>query len=186
MLCASLGSEKHPNFQKHMAQLLNAIPADWPASIRAELADSESFTRIVVRDLSNGSLKSKRTQAEAASSCEQHPVKRRLLQGFILYALDDIHAAHSIFQDEDGFFGSYGHGMMHRREGDFWNANYWFRRAGNSRKIPFPDGLTPAEITAKCEAAQQRAGGEDQALSLLHKEWVLLLGALLGANPTQL
>jgi hypothetical protein len=169
-----------------MASLIHAIPSDWPASIRTEIADAGSFERIVVRDLSNESHKSKITQAKAASSCEQHPVKRRLLQGLILYALDDIHAAHSIFQDEDGFFGSYGHGMMHRREGDFWNANYWFRRAGNPRNISFPNGLTPAEITARCEAAQQRAGVEDQALALLHQEWVLLTGALLDADPTQL
>jgi hypothetical protein len=169
-----------------MASLLHAIPTDWPASIRAELAGAGCFECIVLSDLSKRSIKSKRPQAKAASCCEQDPVKRRLLEGFILYALDDIHAAHSIFQDEDGFFGSYGHGMMHRREGDFWNANYWFRRAGKRPGISFPDGLTPAEITARCEAAQTRPGDEAQALTLLHKEWVLLLGALLGANPTQL
>ena len=169
-----------------MVSLLNAIPAEWPAGIRVELAACGSFDRIVVRHRSDGSLKSKIARAKAASSCEQHPAKRRLLEGFILYALDEIHSAHSIFQEEESFFGSYGHGMMHRREGDFWNANYWLRRAGKPRKMSFPNGLTPAEITAKCEAAQQHAGSEGQALALLHKEWALIVGALLDATPTQL
>lgn len=169
-----------------MFSLLNAIPAEWPSSIRAELTESGSFERVIVRDQSGKLLKSKTARAKAASSWEHHRVKRQLLEGFILYALDDLHAAHSIFQEEEGFFGSYGHGMMHRREGDFWNANYWFRRAGNPHKISFPNGLTPAEITARCEAANQHTDREKQALALLHSEWLLIVGALLVVAPAQL
>ena len=53
-----------------------------------------------------------------------------LIRGGILYALDELDDAHRIFQDETSAEGSYWHGMMHRREGDFDNARYWFRRAG--------------------------------------------------------
>ncbi len=53
-----------------------------------------------------------------------------LVRGGLLYAVDALDAAHRIFQDEPGDLGSYWHGMMHRREGDFDNARYWFRRAG--------------------------------------------------------
>ena len=53
-----------------------------------------------------------------------------LRRGGLLYAADAIHEAHTIFQDAKGDLGSYWHGMMHRREGDFDNARYWFRRAG--------------------------------------------------------
>jgi len=53
-----------------------------------------------------------------------------LVRGGLLYALDAIDEAHRIFQDSPGDLGSYWHGMMHRREGDFDNARYWFRRAG--------------------------------------------------------
>ena len=53
-----------------------------------------------------------------------------LVRGGLLYAVDAIHDAHKIFQDAPGDLGAYWHGMMHRREGDFDNARYWFRRAG--------------------------------------------------------
>lgn len=41
--------------------------------------------------------------------------------------LDD---SHSISQDIDTPDGSFWHAIMHRREGDFWNAKFWFRRVG--------------------------------------------------------
>ncbi len=53
-----------------------------------------------------------------------------LVRGGLFYASDDLDSAHRIFQDEPGDLGSYWHGMLHRREGDFDNARYWFRRAG--------------------------------------------------------
>jgi hypothetical protein len=53
-----------------------------------------------------------------------------MVRGGLLYAADELDAAHRIFQDEPSSLGSYWHGMMHRREGDFDNARYWFRRAG--------------------------------------------------------
>ena len=42
-------------------------------------------------------------------------------------ALDD---AHKQAQVDEGDLAAYWHGMIHRREGDFENARYWMRRAG--------------------------------------------------------
>lgn len=49
------------------------------------------------------------------------------LAGLWLYHnfLDESHA---ISQDLDTLEGSYWHGILHRREPDYWNAKYWFRR----------------------------------------------------------
>ncbi len=44
---------------------------------------------------------------------------------------DFLDESHTISQSIDTPTGSFWHGIMHRREGDFSNAKYWFRHAGN-------------------------------------------------------
>ncbi|MCA9187258.1 MAG: hypothetical protein R3E01_11820 [Pirellulaceae bacterium] len=38
--------------------------------------------------------------------------------------------SHTISQSIDTISGSFWHGIMHRREGDYGNAKYWFRHVG--------------------------------------------------------
>ncbi len=42
----------------------------------------------------------------------------------------ELDRSHDVSQSLTSAEGSYWHGMMHRREGDFWNAKYWFRKVG--------------------------------------------------------
>jgi hypothetical protein len=58
--------------------------------------------------------------AEMAAAC---------LAGLWLLA-DDLDRSHRISQGLDSREGSYWHAIMHRREGDYGNAKYWFRRVG--------------------------------------------------------
>jgi len=44
---------------------------------------------------------------------------------------DSLDAAHMLVQDLTASTGSALHGIMHRLEGDYGNAKYWFRRAGD-------------------------------------------------------
>lgn len=52
------------------------------------------------------------------------------LSGLWLLA-GDLDRSHAISQDINDSEGSFWHGIMHRREGDFGNSKYWFRRVGN-------------------------------------------------------
>jgi hypothetical protein len=75
---------------------------------------------------------------------------------WLLY--DFLDESHSRSQAIATPSGSFWHGIMHRREGDFSNANYWFRRVGRH---------------AVCDALSQRAAeiaavrGEERALKQL-------------------
>ena len=51
-------------------------------------------------------------------------------QAGIHLRFDDLDGAHRISQDLATPEGSFWHGIVHRREGDYWNAKYWFRRVG--------------------------------------------------------
>lgn len=61
----------------------------------------------------------------------------------------DLDRSHSISQDDSSAEGSFWHGIMHRREGDFGNAKYWFRRVGNH---PVLDALSQKYPTEHSDA----------------------------------
>src|SRR5262245_43807926 len=78
-----------------------------------------------------------RAALEAATAEEffgnQHVRDRQMADacraGLWLYH-DFLDESHTISQDIDTPTGSYWHGLMHRREPDFDNSRYWFRRVG--------------------------------------------------------
>lgn len=98
-----------------------------------------------VRDAPDATLLGETEQAADAS----------MVRAALLYAVDGLDPAHRIFQAEKSDLGSYWHGMMHRREGDFDNARYWFRRAG---RLPFFPKL-------------HRRAGEEWSLAARQVDW---------------
>lgn len=102
-----------------------------------------------------------------------------VVRGGLLYGLDDLAGCHEFFQDTANDLVSYWHGMMHRREADFDNARYWFRRSGT---LPFFETLhhraalisadlakqpswDPYLFTGQCE--QQRFGADFEGTELI-------------------
>ncbi|MBW0000417.1 MAG: hypothetical protein JO015_15065 [Verrucomicrobia bacterium] len=57
------------------------------------------------------------------------PQKAACVRALLWYTAGNLNAAHEIVQPMSGPDGAYIHGMIHRVEGDFDNARYWFSRA---------------------------------------------------------
>ncbi len=57
------------------------------------------------------------------------------LQAMWYDAKEDWHNAHEIAQDITNSDGDWIHAYLHRKEGDVYNARYWYRKANK----PFPN-----------------------------------------------
>lgn len=111
-------------------------------------------------DLSPGIADSSRRGALSGLTAEvvtaPRPVRSRDMALACLAGLwlrhDFLDESHRISQDIENLTGSFWHGIVHRREGDFGNAKYWFRRVG-AHPI-----FGPLAISAQNLARESQAG----------------------------
>jgi hypothetical protein len=107
---------------------------------------------------------------EAAYATASHVAEQLLhhpeLQAGIWLYVDDLERSHLISQNIHTSEGSYWHGVMHRREGDFSNAKYWFRQAGNLRF-----GFDPSAFVDEVARGQHT----DDLLEKQRMEWAALM-----------
>jgi hypothetical protein len=102
---------------------------------------------------------------------------RALLKSGLWLLAGDLNRSHDISQAIDSPEGSFLHGIMHRREGDFGNAKYWFRQVG---KHPVIDELVSRDDDVYrspghfVDACQQSLEQSDQAKlrSCQHQQWI--------------
>jgi hypothetical protein len=87
----------------------------------------------------------------------------------------DLDASHEISQSDHSPEGSFWHGIMHRREGDFSNAKYWIRRVGRHdalERLAHSDYGDPYRFVDRCE--QVTNATTRSLLSLQWLEWQYL------------
>ena len=68
---------------------------------------------------------------------------------------DDINNCHIIAQEHENPDGNYWHAILHRREPDYWNSKYWYKRVGNHPVIQQMKneevGWDPFNFVDQCE-----------------------------------
>lgn len=102
-----------------------------------------------------GSLSPDDVRARVAALALPSP-RRKLLLGLALLWHDDWSGAHAVAQDHEGQSDfDLLHGIGHRREGDYSNADYWFSSAGTHACFPAIAAAVAKELPED-DAARER------------------------------
>lgn len=106
-----------PELRPALTPLFDLLPFD------------QSLARLV---LAPGGAPHAEALALVRSLAGQNNVANRpdLLAGLFLY-VDELDTAHGHAQDDATPTGSFWHAVVHRREGDFDNARYWYAKASH-------------------------------------------------------
>ena len=98
--------------------------------------------------------------------------QRPALQAALWLYVDELDRSHEISQSLNDATGSYWHGIMHRREGDFSNSHYWFNRTGRHpamAALPGYDGHALVD-----EAAAAHPNNPEPLVQRQREEWANL------------
>jgi hypothetical protein len=114
-------------------------------------------------ELGRGPRKDVKTVAEVdalLADAKDIPIaSRAVARSLGLLWHDHWDTAHTIVQDLPDANASYVHGIIHRREPDYWNAKYWFRRVNSHPTWPLLAGEVRALRESTTEYRAFELGG---------------------------
>lgn len=91
--------------------------------------------------------------------------------------------SHTISQGIQTAEGSYWHAIMHRREPDYGNAKYWYRKVGNHPVLAVLTGGDPFRFVDFCESAENDLAKYKKAVEMQRAEWQALFEHCLASIP---
>jgi hypothetical protein len=171
-----------------------------PSSYGPVIASILGETRLMPLGPGNPNVKVKsqlQTTLEGAfgdRTIQDQDMAKCCLAGLWLYH-DFLDESHTLSQEIHTTSGSYWHGIMHRREPDYANAKYWFRRVGahpmfgglavDAKKIAAGVSSEPAHFLthqnawdpfAFIDLCEEAAGSSHEMLcrQIQQREWELL------------
>ena len=105
------------------------------------------------------------------------------VRSLLLLQAGEFERSHSIVQAMSGSDPGYIHGMVHRVEGDFWNAKYWFRRS-KTHPAFLGTAIDPFRITDLVEETKGKAPPATTSQSLTAEFRTLLSFLLRPSNSS--
>ena len=112
--------------------------------------------------------------------------KPSLEAGLWLY-VDDLERSHGVSQQMHRPSGSFWHAIMHRREGDFGNSHYWYRKIGHHPAISHINtsgggaaagtaigGYEPHHFVDRVERAYAQQSESPDLIAMQRLEWIAL------------
>jgi hypothetical protein len=141
------------NLSMYSPALLNLIAVDKINELGPGIPDLAFKARLETLDFSQAVSPQKIRNETFAAACHAALWLRH----------DFLDESHTISQGIAHATGSYWHGLMHRREGDYWNSKYWFRRVGGHTVF--------SDLQAAVKQVFNRPHERNLILSGAGKEW---------------
>ena len=114
-------------------------------NLLATLTQRDPFPLLVPESVWDNSLTAKIDKLTAAP----------LIKAGLHLLNDDIHNCHIIAQEHENSDGNYWHAILHRREPDYWNSKYWYKRVADHPVIhnmqKEKPGWDPFNFVDQCE-----------------------------------
>ena len=152
----------HPH-QQHEPVIPDALSPRAATILRSR--PGVAYTRLTV-DAADGAaaelLRDVTPQELLLAPPKSEPDARAMLAGLWLWH-DGLHESHEISQKLTSSTGSFWHAIMHRREGDFSNAKYWYARCRHHPVL--------AEIPVHAESSVQLLRGLREVERVTRSGW---------------